>query len=366
MRRLRWLVLAALLLAATATLFALGEGEAPAPARARVQYPEWFNTEQYRRKQARATLRLPAPAPPPGVASGPAPEEEPPPRRDPFLVALPVKPGSMVMVFEANALRHSVLGERFLACLEAHKPGDIDRIQQDTGIDPLKDIDRVGYTDEAVVMSGFFEHLQLQQVFPTGPEAYGQAGRLYSRNGRDWAGTWGTNILVLGDTREAVQRAVDQLEGRVPVPDSGLSEDTAYGEVYGVIPGAAARRLVGADDRGIGRRLGELAERVELHVDAMNDVAAVARVRGADTQGLGDLAKSMGAALAVARVKAQADGETELADLLENAEVRTDGAGFSLQLAVPAAQLEKWFGTCGRPPAQDGLPGPGSTSTPGR
>jgi hypothetical protein len=65
-------------------------------------------------------------------------------------------------------------------------------------------------------------------------------------------------------------------------------------------------------------------------------------------------------------VKAQADGDTELADLLENAEVRPDGGGFSLQLAVPAAQLEKWFGTCGRASGQDGAAARGSTPTPGR
>jgi hypothetical protein len=98
----------------------------------------------------------------------------------------------------------------------------------------------------------------------------------------------------------------------------------------------------------------------------MQDVAAVIRVQGNDAQGLDDLAKSMGAALAVARVKAQVDGDAELADLLENAKVRPGGGGFSMQLAVPAAQLERWFEGCGRPEGQPGAPPNESTQTQGR
>jgi hypothetical protein len=346
MRRLRWPILAALLLAATALLFALGEGDPPLPPRAPVRYPEWFSGEQWQRQEARETLDLPAPpAAPPAPGAPPAP---PPPRRDPFLVALPVKPDSPVVVFEANALRHSLLGERFLACLEARKPGDLADLQKQLGIDPLKDIDRVGYTDDAVVISGFFQHLRLDQEYRAPPERYGEAGRVYHQESRPWLATWRDQILVVADTREGVQRAVDQLEGRVPVPASALSEDMAYGEVYGVVPGSAARKLLaGADDRGIGQRLGELAQRVELHVDAMQDVAAVVRVKGSDAAGLEDLGRSMGAALALARVKAQAEGNQELAELLESALVRPAGAELSLQLAVPAAQLEKWFEGCG-------------------
>ncbi len=89
-------------------------------------------------------------------------------------------------------------------------------------------------------------------------------------------------------------------------------------------------------------------------MDAMQDVAAVVRVAGEDEAGLSDLARSLGAAMAVARVKAQASRDWRLAELLEHAEVTPGSGGFSLQLALPADLLERWFEGCGareRPPA---------------
>jgi hypothetical protein len=362
MRRLRWLALAALLLAATAVLLSLAEGKPAPPRRPQPRFPEWFGTEQYRRQAARATLSLPAPAlqapeprvPIPGGETG---------RRDPFLVSLPVKQDGLVVVLEANALRHSRLGELFVACLEARKPGDLAEVQKETGVDPLKDIDRVAYLEDGAVLSGNFANVRWDRLGST-PQAHGDAGRIY-RDGNMWLAAWGDQILVFSENEASARRAIDQLEGRVPVPASGLTEDMAYGEVYGIVPGAAARRLLGDDDRGIASKLAALASRIELHVDAMQDVAAVVRVSGSDQAGLQDLGKTIGAALAVARFKAQADRDTELADLLENAEVQPGAGTFSLQLAVPVARLEKWFEGCqGRAGSDPGAQAPAATSGP--
>ena len=358
MRRHRWIALAALLLAATALLLSLGE-DAPAPAaRREVAYPKWFDGPDHERQQARATLALPpaaggAPAPTPGGA-GP---DEPSGLRDPFLVSLPVKEGGLVVVFEANALRHSRLGERFIACLEADHPGDLAKLERESGVDPLKDLDRVAFLEDAVVLSGHFQHVRWDRLGGA-PLAYGREGRVY-RDGGEWIAAWRDQLIVVSSSEEGVHRAIDQLEGRAPVPPSGIDENLTYGEVYGVVPGASARRLLGGDERGIGAKLASLASRIELHVDAMQDVAAVVRVQGTDVDGLEDLAKTIGGALAVARIKAQAEDDRELADLLENAEVELGGAGFSLQLAVPADRLERWFADCERSrPARDATSAP--------
>jgi hypothetical protein len=346
MRRHRWIVLAALLLAAAALLLSLGD-DAPAPApRRTVDYPQWFDAADQERQEARATLALPpAPGAPPATDSEPGTEQG---LRDPFLVSLPVKGEGLVVVFEANALRHSRLGERFIACLQAADARALAEVQTETGIDPLKDLDRVAFLDDAVVLSGYFENVRWDRI-KSPPLAYGQGGRIY-QDGSDWIATWRDQLIVLSESEETARRAIDQLEGRAPVPPSSVGEDLTYGEVYGVIPGASARRLLGADERGIGSKLAELAKRVELHVDAMDDVAAVIRVQGDDRSGIEDLAKTIGAALAVARVKAQAEGDRELAELLEGAEVRPSGGAFSVKFAVPADRLDQWFAHCGRPP----------------
>ncbi|HYD42458.1 MAG TPA: hypothetical protein VEB43_16635 [Anaeromyxobacter sp.] len=348
MRRHRWIALAAVLLAATALLLSLGEEAPPPAARRQVEYPRWFDGPDHRRQQARATLALPRPAGGRPPAAGPEEPGEPEGLRDPFLVSLPVKEGGMVMVFEANALRHSRLGERFIACLEARRPGDLAELEREFGVDPLKDLDRVAFLDDAVVLSGHFQHLKWDRLASARHSTYGRDGRVY-RDGAEWIAAWRDQLIVVSSSEEGVHRAIDQLEGRAPIPPSGIDENSTYGEVYGVIPGAAARRLLGGDERGIGSKLASLASRIELHVDAMQDVAAVVRVQGTDAGGLEDLAKTIGGALAVARVKAQAEGDREFADLLEHAQVEHGGASFDLQLAIPADRLERWFADCERP-----------------
>lgn len=339
MRRLRWMALAVLLLAAAAFLFSRSEGKS-SPRRQLVEFPQW-RYEEYRRLEKRSTLVVPRAPAPPAASGAPSPE---PRARDPFLVALPVQRDEPVVVFEANALRHSRLGERFVACVQARNPGALSSFERETGIDPLKDIDRIAYLGDSAVVSGFFDRVRWDQLGPS--EAYGQEGRIY-RDGDTVISAWRDQILVFSDRDASARRAIDQLEGRAPVPESGIPEDMTYGEIYGVIPGGAARSLLGGGDRALADRIARLASRVELHVDAMQDVAAVVRVRGQDPGGLADLATSLGAALAVARVKAQVDRDDRLADLLESASIHPGSGEFALQLALPADRLEAWFQGCG-------------------
>lgn len=351
----RRVVAAALLLVAAALVLSLGERE-PAPTeRARVAFPNHMRHPEVERSERRATLTLPAPPPEPGEPP-PAPPPQP---RDPFVVGMPVEPGDAVVVFEANALRHSRLGELFVGCILARDPDAFSGIQQELGVDPLKDVDRVAFVGDTVVVSGFFGRLETEQLEADArPERHGQAGRLWipaRAQGGD-AGPavalWQDQLLLFSDDPEDLRRAIDQLEGRLPVPDAGIPEEMAYGEVYGVIPGAAARRFFGRDERGLGERIATLATRVELHADARSDLAAVVRVRGDDAAGLSDLARSLGAALSVARVQAHATDDRRFAELLESARVVDHEGGLSLELAVPAERLEAWFEGCGGPPPQ--------------
>jgi hypothetical protein len=341
MRRFRWIALAALLLAAAGLLLSLGERE-PAPPRARVEFPRWMSGDEYQRRR-RATLVVPPARAQASVAPAPPAGREPE-RRDPFLVALPVKPGSPVVVLEANALRHSRLGERFVACLQAQDPALLDQLQRDSGIDPLKDIDRVAFLGDSMVVSGFFDRVRWDQL-RSQAEPYGEAGRIYHEP-HMVLGAWRDQLMVLSDRPEAIRTAIDQLEGRAQVPETGIPDEMAFGEIYGLIPGTAARWMLGTGQQALADRITSLASRIELHVDAMQDVAAVVRIRGEDAAGLSDLARSLGAALAVARVKAQATNDERLAELLENAEVHPGAGELSLQLALPADRLEAWFEGC--------------------
>jgi hypothetical protein len=338
-RRARWAAAAVILVMAAAALLLLGERE-PEPARPVVEFPRWHD-EEVARLRRRATLVLPVASAERAPPSAPPAEAN---RRDPFLVALPVKPDSPVVVFEANALRNSRLGELLLACLAAREPARLAEVERETGIDPLKDIDRVAFMGDAMVVSGFFDHLRWGAL--AGPaEPYGQAGRIFQRPGMT-LGAWSDAIVVIADRPEDVRMAIDQLEGRRPVPEAGIPEEMSYGEIYGALPATAVRRLLGDGD--LSDRIAALASRIELNVNAMQDVAATVRVRGDDPAGLSDLARSLGAALAVARAQAQRASDARLAELLESAAVHLGERGFTLQLAVPADRLASWFQGCER------------------
>jgi len=353
-RRHLWLAAAAFLLLLSAGLLSLVE-PSPAPPRRQVEFPAAHREADRQRQAARRTLERPAgPAasrPPSGGDAAPAA----PARRDPFLLALPVRPGEPVVVIEANALRHSRLGQLFVACTTAGDPRAFEKARRETGIDPLKDIDRVGVVGSSMVVSGFFDRARWDRLVAEGgrEEApYGEAGRIFSAPGQGTIAVWRDQLVIVSPDAAAARQSLDQLEGRAPAPEGALPEEAAYGEVYGVIPGAAVQRLFSAADRELGARLAAAASRVELHVDAMEDVAAVVRMEGEDRAALGDLARSLGGALAAGRLQAKARGDAPLVELLDAARVVDGGQGLSLELALPASTVERWFEGCAglRPP----------------
>jgi hypothetical protein len=354
MRRIGWLAAAFALLLLGSWLSSLAEARPPAQVRARVAFPRAPRSQEYERMTARRTLAAPAAPAPTGAPADDDPG--PPQKRDPFLAALPAGADDPVMVFEANALRHSRLGELFVQCLLARDPRTFEKLQREIGIDVLKDVDRVAFVGGSVVVSGFFQRLdpdRLRKETLASPEQIGEDGVLYSSGsapepGRLAAGTWRDQIVVLSDDPAMVRRALDQLEGRAAPPGIELPDDIAYGEAYGVIPGDALRRILHDDRELLADRLAAAARRIELHVDAMQDVAAVARFQGDDASALSDLARAMGGVLAGARLHAQVTGDRVLADLLDQASVVPGETSFSVQVALPIERVESWFANCRR------------------
>jgi hypothetical protein len=81
----------------------------------------------------------------------------------------------------------------------------------------------------------------------------------------------------------------------------------------------------------------------------------VAQIRGSDASKVTDLGKSLGGALSLARLKAQADGNKDLAQLLDFAKVQPDGSEFKLELAVPLEAIKERLAFCrdGRQAAEE-------------
>lgn len=352
MRRSRslWLGSAVVLFALAAWLMSRGDEPRKQPPPP-VEFPRYLRPAEQERLERRRTL----PEKPAPIAAPAQEEPRTAPVLDPLLAALRRKPGESAVVFEANALRHSPIGELAVDCFFQGK--DLDQLRGELGFDPLEDVDRVAFAGEVVLVSGHFGGVDWSHLAPDARfRPVGEKGRLLDRRevGRDGAfALWNDELLLAAPSEGALLEAIDRLEGRAQV-EPAIDEGSTYGELYGVIGAAQLAKLLPPEQKALAARLEAAAQRIELHVDASGDVAISADVEGPDTQAVGDLGRSLGAALAVARLQAKATGEDDLVELLDLARIQPRDGRFSLELALPLSLLEKHLGGCrdGRPPAE--------------
>ncbi|WNG37528.1 hypothetical protein F0U61_30440 [Archangium violaceum] len=353
-RRGLWLVFAVVLFGLAAWLMLSGQGEEEAPAPQKVAFPNRLRPQERERMEKRRTYVMPV------VDAGT--EQKPVRPSDPVLAALPRGKGKTAMVIEANAIRHSPIGELLLECLMNRGGKDLEQFKQETGVDPLQDLDRMVLTDDGVIISGNFGNERLKEML-TGRGStnydYGDGARLFelqserklpdgtvTRRSGPPVGLWNNQMLVFGRTPDSVKEVIDRVEGRGPDEPPVISEGSTYGEMYGVISVERLKRMLPPDQHELATRLAEVAENVELHMDASSDFAMTAQVKGPNADKVTDLGKSLGGALSLARLKAQSEGDEKLAQLLDFAKVRPEGNEFRLELAVPLEAIKQQLAFC--------------------
>jgi hypothetical protein len=343
-RRGAWLGLAVVLLALSAWLMSRGDKEKPTVRPPKVEFPRQAKPEEQTRNSRRRTL---APLP---MASADA--EGFRSKRDPMLVALPTDPKRSAMVFELEALKESPIMQIWLDCLLARNSRekmDLARFKDKFGIDPLEDVERIAVSSEKVVlMQGSFANARFDGEAWT-KRTYGEKGVIYENQdtGRV-VGMWGPDMMIASgspDSSEPVEDAIDRLESTDPQQKTILNDYSAYGDVYGVLSPEDLSKMLPPEQAALAAKIRSVVERVDIHVDASDDVAMVADVDGPDGDDLGDLSKSFGAALAVGRIKAKSDGDDKLAELLDSAKVKPYGGRFSVDVALPIDAL-KDLGPC--------------------
>lgn len=281
--------------------------------------------------------------------------QQPGRHRDPVLSALSAPDAGTAVVFEANALRYSPVGQLLLDCLASSAgepdggPSPLDEIRA-LGFDPLQDLDRVAVGDDSVVLSGDFSRAKWDAIPGLGPvEPYGTSSQIRSSDADGGASpvlaTWKNQLVLVAPTRAAAQATLDRIEGRSPAGQL-LSDNQAYGDVYGVLSGAALGRMLGPNPDPLAAQLDAVAKSVELHLDATRDVGFVATVSGDDSPQLQDLGRALGGALAAARMNAALKGDTETARLLEYAQVFPGGENLRLEVAIPFEVLQSLLAFC--------------------
>src|SRR6185295_9075425 len=272
-KRLMFLWMAILLLAAGVALMLYGEEPAPVTPEVTVNFPRRLNQEERVRMEKRRVL----PAAPQPKDDGPRAPERP---RDPVLAAL--GSGKSAVVVEANAIRNSPVGKLLLECiLDEARENPIDKLKQESGVDILQDLDRVALTEEGVIVSGHFGHARWDDLFKQRATSgkYGDSATLYRPVARDVTlpdgghvtrqpseslATWSDQLLLVGDNDDALRAMIDRVEGRSAVGPPVLNETQTYGEIYGIVSADDLAKMFPSDQGDLAERFRSVAQRIEV------------------------------------------------------------------------------------------------------
>ncbi|AKT38678.1 hypothetical protein [Chondromyces crocatus] len=350
MKQRGWLLAFVLLLGIAAFLMARADSPR-APARAvRMAFPRHPTLRDHERRARRQSL--------PPVAL-PGDTEAAPQRRDPLTVALPTDPDKSAFVFELEDLKDSPLGQIWMDCLLERTDRGRDRFKDVFGIDLLEDVERVAVSTGRVAILGLVPDAERTPPPRATARPYGERAQIYTSDDRgEIFATWGDSLLLTGPERSAIEAALDRLDGKGPLEEPRIPDWSAYGAMYGVLSPEDAANLFPPSRAELAAQLQAVVSRVDIHVDAAEDVAMVLDVSGPQADDLADLARSLGGALTLARATSTEEGDHPLARLLEHAAVHPKDDRFAVDLALPL-DLLKTMGPCRKrePRPQEARPG---------
>lgn len=263
---------------------------------------------------------------------------------------------------EANAIRHAPLLEKMLRCRADESADGLTRMKEELGIDPLEDVDRIGFDGDVFVASGFFKDLKVPAELGEGM-AYGDKGRIWTVEqdaGEKFTfGRLDDGMLLSGADEATVKAAMDRASSPSGDTPAELPEGFGQGEVYGTVGAAFLQSVLGSSDDPVAKRVAELVTSSTIRMNVDEDAALSLDMNAVDEKSAEELSAAVGGAFAGLRMQAQQSGDAELAYLLEQARVEPQADGrFNIDVAVPGDVLLKGMG-CG----PDGVP---LTKVPGR
>ncbi len=339
MKRFSWLLVAGILLGIAAWFMSRGDKPKRAQRDAEVDFPRFPRNEERLRNERRRTL-------PPVRPQGDATTPDPMLKRDPLIVALPTDKNKSTVVFEIAGLRDSPVGKAWLDCLmKRDGQRGLEQFQSEFGLNPIEDIERVAVSSAPLmILSVRGDQLDFDRP-GFAKRVFGSQGAIYEKSpSREVYATWGDSLVLTGPNVTAIEEAITRLESGEP-SEPAIPEWSRYGDIYGSISPSELSDMMPDSQDGLAKKVREAVERVDLHVDASEDVAIVADVAGPGEDDIADLGKSFGAALSLARLKAKSDDNDKLAELLDYAAVHPRGNRFALDVALPF-DLLKEMGPC--------------------
>ncbi len=262
-----------------------------------------------------------------------------------------------VMIIDYSKLRHSELVDRMLRCRGGKAIAGLDQLRDETGIDLDRDVDRVGFSDEVVVVRGRLGGVDFSRWsdarVPIAADLVGW--RMGDASDGLVVARVEEHLLLMGHDIDELRAAWMRIQGQAPVPEPLPPRPVGVG-LFARFPGDWVTRFMGGgggedggEDGGgegsLDRALAMALEQGQLQLSVDDAVAASIDLKTKTPAQAIDLAKAIGAALSVARFEAARRDEHQIARLLDQARVLAAGDGrFGLDVALPGELLLDMMG----------------------
>jgi len=200
-----------------------------------------------------------------------------------------------------------------LRCRQQDASAGLQSLREKFGIDPFEDLDQIAMTGDLLAVSGYFENLQVPEGIGAG-ESYGDAAKIYSvpvpeggegeqrhrRQQPQFLATVGGGLILVGESAQQLQAAVDRVEGRAASTEE-MNLENAYGEIYGRVGPSFVKDLLANSQEPLAQRLQELVTEGEVRMNVDEHVSMNMDVTAVGEQEAEDLSRAIGGALAAAR-----------------------------------------------------------------
>lgn len=256
-------------------------------------------------------------------------------KNDPFLRAIS-DDGSEFgpFIFETNAIVNAPLVDKIMRCKQKEMDEGMHEFQEKLGIDPSKDLDRVALTGNNMAISGQFANLKIPDEMGTG-EKYGDGATIYGDNAAGGLfARVGDSLLLVGESKDELREAIDRVEGRAPL-GKPIPSSMMQGEMYGPLQKEFLLKLIEESNEPALQNLASIIDNGAVRMNINQAATLSLDLNTTDEDGAEDLSNTLRGAVSLWRQKARMDGESELAMLLEDARINTDGQKIGFDLAVP-------------------------------
>ena len=277
----------------------------------------------------------------------------PKPLSEPFWRVIGAGGEEFALFVEASALLHTAAGQALLPCLGFGEGGPLrQRFAEALGLDLERDVDRLGLTDGAVVLSGHFGELAERLRGADDTQPCGTRG-LCSPPASDGSRLllWGEELLTRADGPEQLAALLGRLEGPASADSAPVPDVEGLGDVH-LRAGAAQLPSVlgeaGEQLKGLADLIPELRE-ASLGMDFDDGLGTVVRLAPRDPARASAIAERLRQAVREARgilPPELAVVDRDIAKVLAGVEVEVASGEVKVRARLPASHLAKRLAGC--------------------